>query len=265
MTAFLSKNPPRADDRDNPLRRVLATPVNDTLKELAARYDFEYFTGFGMTEAPIPLVEEPNSGAINRCGKPRTGVQCRIVDAHDLEVPAGQVGELVLRCDLPWVLTAGYHQMPEATIAAWRNGWFHTGDAFRVDTEGFYHFVDRLKDAIRRRGENISSSEVEAAVIAHPDIKDAAAVPVPADEEEDEVLIVVEPRPGRSIDPAALIEFLRPRLAHFMVPRYVRVLAELPKTPTSKVRKPLLRQEGVTADTWDREAAGLRLRRERLG
>jgi crotonobetaine/carnitine-CoA ligase len=124
--------------------------------------------------------------------------------------------------------------------------------------------VDRVKDAIRRRGENISSFEVEAEVIAHPDIQDAAAVGVPSEFSEDEVLVAVAPRPGATIDPAQLITALAERMPHFMVPRYVRIMDELPKTPTAKVRKHILREEGVTADTWDREAAGMRLRRERM-
>ena len=151
--------------------------------------------------------------------------------------------------------------MAEATARAWRNGWFHTGDGFRRDADGNYFFVDRLKDAIRRRGENISSFEVEAEVRAHPDVREAAAVAVPSPHGEDEVLVVVAPVADRAIDPADLLRFLVPRMAHFMVPRYIRVMADLPKTPTQKVQKHLLRE--VTADTWDREAAGIAIKREK--
>ena len=158
----------------------------------------------------------------------------------------------------------GYHNNPEATARAWRNGWFHTGDAFRRDAEGNFFFVDRLKDAIRRRGENISSFEVEAEVGTYPAVREAAVVGVPSEFGEDDVLAVVAPVAGRSIDPAELVRYLMPRMAHFMVPRYVRVLPELPKTPTQKVQKNILRAEGVTADTWDREAAGIHVRREKL-
>jgi crotonobetaine/carnitine-CoA ligase len=158
----------------------------------------------------------------------------------------------------------GYYKNPEATAKAWRNGWFHTGDAFRVGADGQYFFVDRMKDAIRRRGENISSFEVETELCAHPAVKEAAAVAVPSEFAEEEVLAVVSLVDGATVDPAGLIEFLVPRMAHFMVPRFIRIVADLPKTPTQKVQKHLLRSAGVTDDTWDREKAGIRLKRQRL-
>jgi crotonobetaine/carnitine-CoA ligase len=197
------------------------------------------------------------------CGKARPGVEIRLVDAHDFEVPEGTIGELILRADEPWQFTSGYLGEPEATAQVWRNGWFHTGDLFRRDTDGNYFFVDRLKDTVRRRGENISSFEVESEIMTHPAVREAAIVAVPGDS-EDEVLAVIAPQPGADIDPAELVLYLRPRLPHFMIPRFVRVMAELPKTPTQKVQKHLLRDDGVTKDTWDREAAGIKIRRERL-
>jgi crotonobetaine/carnitine-CoA ligase len=263
--AFLSKREPADNDKDNPLRRVIVAPVNEQVIALAKRHDFGYFTGFGMTEAPMPLISEVDttiSGGY--CGRPRDGVECRVVDGNDIEVAAGITGELIVRSDHPWSMNHGYINMPEATVAAWRNGWFHTGDAFRCDEEGNFYFVDRLKDAIRRRGENISSLEVEKVVLEYPQVLDVAAIPVPAEHDEDEVMIVIEPQPGDTIDPVALTEFLVERMAHFMVPRYIRMMPSLPKTPTNKVQKPLLKSEGVTEDTWDREAAGIVLRRIRL-
>jgi crotonobetaine/carnitine-CoA ligase len=159
----------------------------------------------------------------------------------------------------------GYHGDPQATAKAWRNGWFHTGDAFYLDPDGDYVFVDRLKDAIRRRGENISSAEVEAELLAYPGVREAAAVAVPGDGGEDEVMAVLALAPGSpALDRGELTAFLARRMAYFMVPRYVRIMPELPKTPTAKVQKALLRRDGVTTDTWDREAAGLRVERERL-
>ena len=176
----------------------------------------------------------------------------------------GEIGEMMIRTDRPWGMNSGYYNNPEATAKAWRNGWFHTGDAFRKDPEGNFYFVDRMKDAIRRRGENISSFEVEADVGAHPAVREVAAIAVPNEMSEDEVMVVVAPVEGQKIDPVDLIEFLRPRMAHFMVPRYVRIVDELPKTPTAKVQKALLREEAVTPDTWDREAAGIRLKGDRF-
>ncbi len=264
MVTFLASRPAADNDRDNPLRRILVAPVNHMLVDLAARHDFEYFTGFGMGEAPIPLISELNPTLLGCCGTSRSGIECRIVDSHDLEVQPGETGELVIRSDLPWSMNHGYVGMPEATCDAWRNGWFHTGDAFRQDADGNYYFVDRIKDSIRRRGENISSVEVEAAVMQHPTVQDAAAIPVPSDLGEDEVMIVVQPREGEQVVAQELIQLLSEILPYFMVPRYIRIMSDLPKTPTNKVRKFLLREQGVTKDTWDREAAGIKLKREKL-
>jgi carnitine-CoA ligase len=215
-----------------------------------------------MSEVSCPLAAEPNPTVAAACGKPRAGIEVRLVDAHDCEVAPGEIGELIIRSDAPWAMNHGYNKAPEATALAWRNGWFHTGDAFRVDRDGNYFFVDRFKDAIRRRGENISSFEVELEVAAHPAIREAAVVSVPSEHGEDDVLVAVSLAEGQALDPAELIHFLKPRMAHFMVPRYVRVLGDLPKTPTNKVEKYLLRRDGVTPDTFDRDAAGIVIKSE---
>ncbi len=179
----------------------------------------------------------------------------RVVDGHDLPLGPGEVGELVVRSSEPWALNAGYYRMPEQTVEAWRNGWFHTGDAFRYDDDGWYSFVDRLHDTIRRRGENISSFEVETLVVEHPDVLECAAVGVPSPLGEDDVMVAVIVRDPATFDPTALLAFLEPRMARFMVPRYVEVVDDLPRTEASmRVRKHELRARGVTATTWDREA-----------
>jgi crotonobetaine/carnitine-CoA ligase len=177
----------------------------------------------------------------------------------------GEIGEMLVRMDRPWGMCRGYNNNPEATAKSWMNGWFHTGDAFRRDEDGYFYFVDRVKDAIRRRGENISSFEVEVEVCAHPDVRECAAIGVPSEYSEDEVMVVLAPVPGREIDLTALSKFLIDRMAHFMVPRYFRVLDTLPKTPSNKVLKGDLRKDGVTADTWDREAAGIKVKRRKIG
>jgi crotonobetaine/carnitine-CoA ligase len=264
MTEFLAKAPPTDGEKDNPLSIVTLGPVTPQTVELAERYGFSYLTGFNMTEVSVPLVAELNTRAFGSCGKPRAGIQCRLVDENDIEVPVGQLGELILRSDLPWAMTTGYNGMPEATAKAWRNGWFHTGDVFRKDAHDNYFYVDRAKDAIMRRGENISSLEVEREVLAHPAVQEAGAIPAPNPGGEDDVMVVVAPKPGVVIDPAELLQFLIPRMAHFMVPRYVRFVDSLPKTPTNKIQKAELRKEGITADTWDRDAAGIVVKRERL-
>ena len=170
----------------------------------------------------------------------------------------------MVRTDRPWSMNHGYYKNPEATAQAWRNGWFHTGDCFRQDAEGYFYFVDRRKDAIRRRGENISSFEVEAEVVAYPAVRESAAYGVPSELGEDDVMIAVAAVDGSQINPEALLQFLKEKMPYFMVPRYIRTLTELPKTPSAKVQKHLLRAEGITSDTWDREKSGISLKREQL-
>jgi crotonobetaine/carnitine-CoA ligase len=264
MIPFLLKEPPSPRDRDHPLRHVVMVPLSDDAQAFTDRFGVDVYTTFNMTETSCPIVSERNPRVRGTCGRPRPGVEARVVDDNDCEVAPGEIGQLILRTDMPWAMNHGYHKNPQATAQGWRNGWFHTGDAFRYDADGNFFFVDRLKDAIRRRGENISSFEVEAEIGAHPAVREAAVVAVPSEFGEDEVLAVVSPVPGSTVEPAALIDFLVPRLAHFMVPRFVRVVDDLPRTPTQKVQKHLLRSEGVTADTWDREKAGIVLKREKL-
>ena len=181
----------------------------------------------------------------------------RVVDEQAEDVPPGEVGELLVRPLLPWTTTQGYFGMPERTIEAFRDLWFHTGDAARLDDDGNLWFVDRIKDRIRRRGENIASVDVENALLGHPAIVDAAVVAVPSDEEggEDEIKAVVVAAPGAELDPEAVWAWCDETLPYFAVPRYVEILPELPKTPTAKVRKSELRDAGVTPLTNDRGPA----------
>jgi carnitine-CoA ligase len=265
MGGFLLKRPPNPDDKSHPLRSCTYVPLNETSKQFHERFGTEIYTHFNMTEISQPIVSSANPTALGSAGRPRPGVEVRIVDENDCEVEVGSVGELVVRTDCPWAMSHGYAGNPEATAAAWRNGWFHSGDGFRRDTEGNFFFVDRLKDAIRRRGENISSFEVESEILAHPAVREAAAVVVKSEIAEDEVMAVVALKAGEQLDPAELIAFLRPRMAHFMVPRYVRFVEGLPRTPTAKIEKVKLRATGLTDDTWDRERAGISVKREKIG
>ena len=194
------------------------------------------------------------------CGVVRDGYEIRIVDEHDQPVPAGQPGELIVRSDVPWVLNAGYLNNPEATAEAWRNGWFHTGDAVKEDENGNIFFLDRIKDCIRRHGENISSFEVEAYVGEHPAVARCAAVAVKKADRagaDEEIKVVVELLPGQTLEAEALMRFLIPRMPRFMIPRYIEFIDTLPLTPTQKVQKRLLRETGAGPGVWDREAAGI--------
>ena len=265
MAQFLEKEPPTPHDRDHPLRTVGMVPLVNDVDAFMKRFGLEVYSIYNMTELCCPVMTTVPMTVPGSAGKVRPGCELRVVDANDCEVPVGTTGEIVVRADTPWAINHGYYKEPEATARAWRNGWFHTGDAGRMDEDGNLYFVDRLKDTIRRRGENISSLEVETEVAAHPAVREAAVVPVPSELGEDEVMAVVALKSGEMLDPAALLAFLEPRLAHFMIPRYVRIVDALPKTPTEKIEKHRLRDEGITADSWDREAAGVHIRRERLG
>lgn len=263
MTTFLLKKEPSEQDKDHNVRLAFMVPLTETCTEFHERFGIDVYTIFNMTEISSPIVSEPNPTKRGTCGKKRDGVDVRLVDENDCEVALGEIGEMIVRTDRPWGMNSGYYKNSVATAEAWRNGWFHTGDCFRQDEEGYFYFVDRMKDAMRRRGENISSFEVEAEVVAYPDVREAAAYAVPSDLGEDDVMISVAPVAGKDIDHASLINFLGDRMPYFMVPRYIRVLEELPKTPSSKVMKHVLRSEGVTNETWDREQHNIKFKKER--
>lgn len=252
MAAFLLKAPEAPDDRDHPLTHVFIVPFGEDGPAFADRFGVDVYTVYNMTEISSPLHAGPGITEKGLAGTLRPWMEARVVDQNDIEVPLGEPGELVLRSSRPWALMKGYLNRPEATAAAMRNGWFHTGDSFRQDEAGRFFFVDRAKDVIRRRGENISSFALEGEVLAHEDVRECAAVAVPSEHSEDDVLIVVTPVEGRAVDPAALIDWLTPRVPRFMVPQYVRVMDDLPKTASGKVQKHVMRSDGVTADCWTR-------------
>ena len=181
------------------------------------------------------------------------GFEARVVDDADNALPDGVPGELVLRADEPFAFATGYFGMPEKTVEAWRNLWFHTGDRVVRDADGYFRFIDRMKDAIRRRGENVSSYEVEQVLLSHPDVAEAAAFPVRSELAEDEVMVAIVPRDGHLLTPAMLSEYCKGRMPAFAIPRFIEFLTALPMTENGKVQKFRLRERGVTAATWDRE------------
>jgi crotonobetaine/carnitine-CoA ligase len=264
MAGFLMRSTPTDSDRDHFLRRVMVVPLEQDAPAMSERFGFNVYTLFNMSEVSGPLRSEDNPVVRGSCGKVRPGMQARLVDKNDCEVPQGSPGELILRSELPWTMSHGYYKNPEATASAWRNGWFHTGDVMRVDAQGNYFFVDRVKDSIRRRGENISSFEVEAEVLAFPGIFEAAVIGVPSNMGEEDVMAVVVPKPGATIRNEDLLYFLQDRLPYFMVPRYIHQLGELPKTSTAKVEKHVLRAQGLCATAWDREREGISIKRDSL-
>lgn len=254
MAQFLLSMPESDDDADNPLTVIQTGPLFPEIDDFERRFGLRVFTGYGMTEIGAPIYAAPEDRVDWRsCGRVRDRYDVRIVDDHDEEVPVGEIGELIIRSHEPWELNAGYWGMPEKTAEAWRNGWFHTGDGFRKDEDGNFFFVDRLKDAMRKGGENISSLEVEGHVREHPGVLEVAAIAAPSDfgPGEDEVKVLVVRHEGQDYSEAELLEFLHPKMAKFMFPRYLEFVDELPKTPTQRIQKVLLRDEALNDRTWD--------------
>jgi crotonobetaine/carnitine-CoA ligase len=259
---ILAKQPEKADDFDNPARIALGAGCPPAvMEEVEKRFGIKCLEGFGMTEIGIPIHVKVNDRRRGSCGKPMDIYELRLFDDQDREVPPGEIGEIVFRPREPFIMMSEYYNMPAKTLEAFRNLWFHTGDLARKDEDGYFYFVDRKKDALRRRGENISSFEVERAINTHPKVFESAAVAVQSELAEDEVKICVVLKRGEILAPEELIEWANERMPYFAVPRYVEFMESLPKTPTERVEKYKLKQSGITANTWDREKAGYKLKR----
>jgi crotonobetaine/carnitine-CoA ligase len=257
ILAILMKADPAPGDADNPLRLMLgagATP--DLFEAFEARFGVKLLEGYGMSEIGIPLIAEMQRRKPGSCGRVHPDYSIQVVDDRGEPVGPHTPGELLVRPLKPCSMLLEYYRMPEKTVEAWQGLWFHTGDYLQYDEEGFFYFIDRKKDAIRRRGENISSFEVEGLVNAHPRVLESAAIPAPSELGEDEVMICVVPKAEGDLRPEELMRFCSERMPAFMRPRYIRILPALPKTPTEKVQKYRLREQGVTADTWDCERLG---------
>ncbi|GAA3649188.1 ATP-dependent acyl-CoA ligase [Nocardioides ginsengisoli] len=251
--ALLWKRPPGPQDRDHCLRKALVIPPPvGHHSEFEERFGLVSTQLYGSTDVGVPLGIPDGEANHEACGKALPGWECRIVDDLDMEVADGQPGELVVRPLVPFTSQLGYYGHPEATVEAWRNLWFHTGDVMRRDGDGWFYFMDRAKDAMRRSGENISSYEVEQVVLSHPAVEDVAAYGVASELAEDEVMVSVVRREDRlDVAPEEILAWARERLPYFAVPRYLQFLDALPRTPTAKVKKADLRAEGVTPATYD--------------
>jgi crotonobetaine/carnitine-CoA ligase len=261
MIKYLLGQPPSDRDSDTPLQYIWTAPVTNDTREFMRRFDVAVSTGFGMTEIGGPIagvdIDGTNPQSCGRLKVDPRGYEVRLVDEYDREVEVGDVGELIVRTSAPWSLTAGYFRNPEATAAAWRNGWFHTGDALREDSDGNFYFVDRFKDCIRRKGENISSFVVEEYALEVPAVAEAAAVGVPAADGEQEVKIFLVARPDESLNLPEVGDSLAQTMPRFMVPRFLEEVSSLPRTPaTGRVQKGSLRSRPPGARSWDRLGNG---------
>ena len=256
---------PREDDADNPVEVVYAVPAPaEIYEDFQRRFGLELVECYGATETNLVLYTRLDESVPGSCGRVNPDFEVRISDAHGQEAPVGEAGEILVRPRVAHTTMSGYDGMPERTLEAWEGLWFHTGDRARRDEDGRFWFLDRMKDSIRRRGENISSFEVERLVGGHPAVAEVAAVGVPSELGEEEVKVVVVARDGADVDPAALLRHCAEHMPYFMVPRYIEVVSELARTPTNKVEKYRLRAAGITPGTWDCEAAGWRMTRRGL-
>ena len=250
--AILWKQPPSAAEKEHQLRLAMTVPFpTGTHREFEERFGIAITELYGSTDTGIPLGVPHGLSKPGSCGIPAPGWQVSIVDADDRPVPPGQPGELVTRPIEPFVGQLGYWRLPDKTWEAHRNSWFHTGDQFTRDEEGWFYFQDRLKDSLRVSGENVSSFEVEQVILSHPDVAEAAVFAVPNSLGEDSVMVALVVGDGKTLPPEDLISFVSPRLPYFAVPRYVDILDHLPKTSTQKIQKEVLRNRGVTDRTWD--------------
>jgi len=264
MVPILLAREPSPQERSHTVRRALAPGVPANLHTaFEKRSGIHLIDGYGSTETNFIIGTTAAERRGGTMGTMREGYHARIVDQSGDDVPPGHPGELVVRADEPLAFATGYFAMPEKTADSFRDGWFHTGDRAVRDADGYFRFVDRLKDAIRRRGENVSSFEVEQVLLSHPEVGQAAVFPVPSDLAEEEVMAAVVRRPGSTLTESALCEFCRPLLARFAVPRFIEFVATLPTTENGKVQKYKLRERGVTPGAWDHDAAAGDAKRSR--
>ena len=259
---ILAKQPEKPDDSDNNIRIAFGAGCPQAvMDQVEKRFGMTCVEGFGMTEIGIPIHVSPTDRRPGSCGKALDIYEIKLVDDNDAEVPVGEPGEIVFRPKEAFTMMLGYYKMPDKTLETYGNLWFHSGDLAKRDDDGYFYFVDRKKDSLRRRGENISSFEVERAINTHSAVLESAAVAVESELSEDEVKICVVLKPGETVGYEALIEHASERMPYFAVPRYIEFKERLPKTPTERVQKYLLKKEGVTPNTWDREKAGVQVAR----
>lgn len=259
VATFLWAQPPSPADRDHRLRITSVVPAPPFTHDFERRFGVKVLTGYGLTDycMATSLTADDPADRVFSCGRARDGIEIRVVDEDDRDVPTGEAGEIALRSSVMWGTPVGYYKMAEETLASRRNLVFHTGDRGYLDAEGFLYFLDRKKDAIRRRGENISAYEVEKVILSHPAVEVAAVYPVRSANTEDEVAATVVIRRNETLSAAELASYCATRMGDFMVPRFIEFASELPLTPSQKVEKYKLKRLAETdlSRFWDRAEA----------
>ncbi len=259
MMPIIFKQPIRPDDADNPVRLVLSAACpKDIWEAFEERFGVEIVEFYGTVEGGLTMAGP--DAPVGSIGKPLPINEMKVVREDDTECDPDEVGEIISK-PVTGGSSATYYKDPDATAEKHRGGWMRSGDLAYRDAQGYLWFVDRKKDSMRRRGENISSYEVEKILNQHPDVLESGVYAVPAELGEDEVMAALVLQPGASFDPVSIMRHAEERMAYFMVPRYLRVVEALPKTETHRVQKAGLRAEAVTEDTWDRVEAGHEVRR----
>lgn len=269
MPEFIFRQPPDPRDRSHRVTRVMAVPIAEEWgAAFEERFGVRLVQGFGMTEVNMVAYSDPADPVLAGCAGRVLHEYFEVVVADpetDEPLPAGEAGEILVRPKVPSCFNQGYFRMPDKTVEAYRNLWFHTGDAGRFDAEGRLYFIDRLKDRIRRRGENISSYEIEQVLNEHPAVLESAAVGVRVEgaggEEEIKAVLVLHPGADAGFDPLGLLDYCVERMPRYAVPRFIEVVPDLDKTPSGKVRKQSMRDGGITPSTWDRESVGYTIKR----
>ncbi|MEU1517548.1 AMP-binding protein [Streptomyces sp. NPDC005811] len=243
-------NPSGPGRRRRGLGSAIPKSIHDPFTE---RFNVELLEGYGMTEAPAVCNQYPGEGTPGNVGRPLPGVELCVADRFGVAVADGEVGELLVRPTRPHAVMMGYWRRPEATVEAWRGLWMHTGDLARRRTDGTYEYVGRLKDSIRRRGENVSAWEVERVALTHPLVLEAAAIGVPSEVGEEDVALVIVPHRDGPPDPRQLRSHVAADLPRYAVPRFIDIVDSLPKTPSERVAKAVLRERGLTSRVYDAE------------
>ena len=260
MANFLWSQPVSAADRNHALRLISISPVPGFAREFEQRFGTRVISSYGISDFALATAYTAidSDERLGSTGRVRRGIEIGILDDNDYPVSSGKIGEIVLRSKIPWRAGAGYYKMPEATVEAFKNGWFHTGDRGYIDTQGYLYFVDRKKDAIRRRGENISAFEVEQIIALHPAVQEATVYPLTSETSEDEVAASVILKDGADLSENDLVAYCADSMAAYMVPRYIAFVSDFPRTPSQKIEKYKLRaQAEQNRNTmWDRESHG---------
>ncbi|MFZ0929794.1 MAG: AMP-binding protein [Syntrophobacteraceae bacterium] len=256
---MLVKMPPSPLEKDHGPITTLAYSSKEIWTIAGERFNICITGGYGSTEVGIPIsapnhIVRQKANPPGACGMVGPHVEVGIMSEDGKMLPAGSTGQIVVRPKIPWAIFMEYYGMPEVTAKAFRGLWFHTEDLGYFDEQGYLFFVDRLKDAIRRKGENISSYEVEQILLKHPDIAQVAVVRAKSEFDDEEALAVVVPHPGRHVSPESILSYAKENMPHFWVPRYIRFTDALPATATGRIEKFKLREQGITRDTYDRKA-----------